>query len=140
MKIAALLISAIATVALDQTTKSIVARCLPYGRRVTFAPGSSLRRVTNVRASILSLPDWAVLLIWLAVVSCLSLVVARGSPFESAGIVGLGFVLGGATSNLIDRLTRGGVVDFIAIGRWPLFNLADAAMVAGTALAIWSLL
>ena len=43
----------------------------------------------------------------------------------------LGIALGGIASNTIDRLARGGVVDFIGVGRWPLFNLADAAIVAG---------
>jgi lipoprotein signal peptidase len=31
------------------------------------------------------------------------------------------------------------VVDFIAVGRWPAFNVADAAMVCGVAAAVWSL-
>jgi signal peptidase II len=48
--------------------------------------------------------------------------------------VGLGLALGGATSNLADRIVRGAVADFIAVGRWPMFNLADSAMVAGTVL------
>jgi signal peptidase II len=60
--------------------------------------------------------------------------------------VGLGLLVGGAVGNLVDRLGRdhhGSVIDFIAalrIGnqdRWPIFNLADAAIVVGAvALAI----
>lgn len=42
-------------------------------------------------------------------------------------------ILGGAAGNLIDRVFRGGVVDFIKIPAWPLFNLADCAITAGTA-------
>lgn len=55
--------------------------------------------------------------------------------------VGLGLVLGGAVGNLIDRLRYGAVVDFIDIGatdtvRWPSFNVADLAIVAGVVMLI----
>ncbi|MGH2959495.1 MAG: signal peptidase II, partial [Solirubrobacterales bacterium] len=40
-------------------------------------------------------------------------------------------VLGGALANLADRLEGGGVTDFIDIGAWPSFNLADAALMCG---------
>ena len=49
----------------------------------------------------------------------------------------LGCLLGGAVGNLIDRLVRGrawgrgGVVDFVDFQFWPVFNLADAAIVVG---------
>jgi len=51
--------------------------------------------------------------------------------------VSLGLVLGGALANLIDRLTRGEVVDFIHLHwadsfHWPTFNLADVAITAGS--------
>jgi signal peptidase II len=62
--------------------------------------------------------------------------------------VSLGLVLGGATGNLIDRLFRppgpllGEVVDMVSLfdpyGRvWPVFNVADSALVVGVALAVW---
>jgi signal peptidase II len=45
----------------------------------------------------------------------------------------LGLILGGAVSNLVDRARFGGaVVDFIGVYGWPSFNLADAAILAGT--------
>ena len=40
--------------------------------------------------------------------------------------ISMALILGGAFGNLIDRFTRGYVVDFIAVGRWPNFNLADS--------------
>ncbi len=46
----------------------------------------------------------------------------------------LGLVLGGTAGNLIDRLARGYVTDFIDIGPWPTFNVADSSMVCGTIL------
>jgi signal peptidase II len=47
-------------------------------------------------------------------------------------------ILGGATSNLFDRLICGGVIDFLDIGykglRWPVFNIADVFIFAGVLL------
>jgi signal peptidase II len=55
----------------------------------------------------------------------------------------LGLVLGGALGNLTDRAVRGPgfsghVVDFIDVWRWPVFNLADSAIVVGAVLLGWS--
>ena len=55
-----------------------------------------------------------------------------------------GLVLGGALGNLIDRLVRapgmlkGAVVDFVDLGWWPVFNVADAAITCGCLLLVWS--
>lgn len=59
--------------------------------------------------------------------------VARHRPGPRLEIP-LAFVAGGAAGNLVDRVVRGGVVDFIDVGFWPVFNLADCAIVLG---AIW---
>ncbi len=54
----------------------------------------------------------------------------------------LGLLLGGATGNLVDRifrspgLFRGWVVDWIQVPHWPVFNLADSAIVCGGILAV----
>jgi signal peptidase II len=54
----------------------------------------------------------------------------------------LGLLLGGATGNLTDRifrspgLFRGDVVDWIELPHWPVFNLADSAIVCGGVLAV----
>jgi signal peptidase II len=45
-------------------------------------------------------------------------------------------VLGGALGNLVDRVRLGHVVDFIDLGWWPVFNLADSAVVLGVALLV----
>jgi signal peptidase II len=52
----------------------------------------------------------------------------------------MGLQLGGALGNLIDRLTMGRVTDFISIGVFPVFNIADASISVGVAvllLGIW---
>lgn len=55
----------------------------------------------------------------------------------------MGLVLGGALGNLTDRATRaprlrGEVVDFIDVGIWPVFNVADMAIVCGAILLAWT--
>jgi signal peptidase II len=53
----------------------------------------------------------------------------------------LGVILGGAVGNLVDRLRFGGaVVDFVGVYGWPTFNLADAAIVAGTVILVLQVL
>lgn len=54
------------------------------------------------------------------------------SRFAMAGV---GCALGGAAGNLFDILRRQHVVDFIDLGWWPVFNLADVAIVGGLLLA-----
>jgi signal peptidase II len=50
--------------------------------------------------------------------------------------LGLAMALSGALGNLIDRLVRGYVVDFVKVPHWPVFNVADIAIVLGFALLI----
>jgi signal peptidase II len=48
--------------------------------------------------------------------------------------LGLGLQLGGALGNLVDRVRQGYVVDFVDLSWWPVFNLADAAILVGVAI------
>ncbi len=51
----------------------------------------------------------------------------------------IALMLGGALGNLIDRIWQGHVTDFIDIGPWPVFNLADSSIVVGLAIMAWVL-
>lgn len=71
-------------------------------------------------------------------------VVVRGAMTQRpALLVCSGLLLGGAIGNLADRmfrgrgLLRGAVVDFVDVGFWPVFNLADAAITVGCLLLVW---
>ena len=69
-------------------------------------------------------------------VTVVLIMLARSASLRWPGTVALGLVLGGALGNLADRLFRdqGGVVDFIDLQWWPVFNVADAAISVGAVL------
>lgn len=54
--------------------------------------------------------------------------------------IALGLTLGGALGNMIDRLRLGHVTDFLDFGPWPLFNVADMAVVSGAIILAWQML
>jgi signal peptidase II len=62
----------------------------------------------------------------------------RGGP--SGLRVGLLLVTAGAVGNVLDRVLRGYVVDFIHLHHWPVFNVADIYVTAGGALLALSIL
>ncbi len=49
----------------------------------------------------------------------------------------LGLQLGGAFGNLVDRVRLGHVIDWVDVGPWPIFNVADASIVTGLVLLAW---
>ena len=49
----------------------------------------------------------------------------------------LGLQLGGAFGNLLDRVRLGHVTDWVDVGPWPVFNVADACIVTGLVLLAW---
>jgi signal peptidase II len=51
--------------------------------------------------------------------------------------VAIGAVAGGALGNLFDRLRLGYVIDFVSLGPWPNFNVADSAITVGVLILIW---
>jgi len=80
----------------------------------------------------------ALVLLWLAALVSGSILHRTGALLQShTAMLGLGAALGGAAGNLYDILRRRSVVDFIDLGWWPVFNLADVAIVCGLVLALW---
>ena len=54
--------------------------------------------------------------------------------------ISLAMMLGGAIGNMIDRIRFGFVTDFIAVGRFPVFNIADSAVTVGVAIMLIAML
>lgn len=57
---------------------------------------------------------------------------------QQKSLIGSALVLAGALGNFIDRILYGGVVDFISVGSWPVFNGADALICVGLAILLYS--
>jgi signal peptidase II len=132
---AVLLTAAAAAVLADQASKALAGRLLADGPCHLFGRRSGFRWVLNPRGGVVVMPLRCAIILWIAALAGAGLVGVQGSAsLGIGGAVGLGLALGGATSNVVDRVLRGAVVDFIAVPAWPTFNLADAAMVAGTVL------
>lgn len=130
--------SALAAIALDQSVKAAIAGRLAIGRLYGW-PTMGVRRLAGRRLGAVPLPDRAVAALWAGTLACTVAAVAVGRPVVGTAL-GLGLSLGGAAGNLIDRVARGAVVDFIVVWRWPTFNLADTALVAGVGLVVVSVL
>jgi len=137
-------------VALDQLTKWLVVRSFAYGSERDVIAG--LLRLVHTRnrgiafgllGSAGGVVQIGLLVVVVAVVGFLFAQLRRGGQDGLAGF-GLVLVLGGALGNLIDRVVRGEVVDFIDVylrwggaeHHWPSFNVADSAISTGACLVV----
>jgi signal peptidase II len=76
--------------------------------------------------------------VWVAALLSAIILHQSGAWFQGhLGLIGVGLALGGAAGNLWDILRWHYVIDFIDLRFWPVFNLADAAIVGGLLLAFW---
>lgn len=135
-RIALVVACATTVLVVDQVTKSLAVHDLAHGPVHLLGPLSLLLSYnTGVAFSIgagLTLP----IIVIVCVLVLLLAWFARGTPSALAAVA-TGMILGGALGNLSDRLFRGhsgAVVDFIHLGFWPTFNVADASVVIGTIL------
>lgn len=122
-------------VLVDQVTKSVAERELANGPVHVVGP-LTLSLGYNTGSAFSLFTGWAPLLATLGIVMALLLGWFAWHSGRSSVGVALGLVLGGALSNVADRLFRGhdgGVVDFVSLRYWPTFNVADACIVVGAA-------
>jgi signal peptidase II len=125
-------------VAADQLIKYLVVRHLA-GRPPVRLIGDFLqfRYATNSGGAFSLLTGAPVFFALMAIVVIGGILYASGRARGLPIAVSLGLLLGGAVGNLLDRLLRGDqplrgeVVDFIKVGPWPVFNLADSCIVVG---------
>ncbi len=133
---------ALLTAAVDQLIKGLVLATLP-GKSHVIVPGLLrlvYRENRGVAFSFLDgIPVPVLLLVNLAVLAIFLWLVR---PYLSRGLGRLCavLVLGGALGNLYDRLVRHFVIDYLDFRIWPVFNLADACVVAGVGVLVVLLL
>lgn len=124
-------------VALDQATKAMVAARLQEGTPTLGTIwGVRFRHVVNRRRPWGSAGGVRLMTVaWLLFIAA-AFMIANVIEMNTVRIA-LGAAMGGATGNLIDGVYRGAVTDFIDLRVWPVFNVADAAIVGGAMLMIW---
>jgi len=127
------LLLALAVLVADQSSKSWVLSHLPAGRVQPFLPGLlALQRVSNTGAAFSLFRDSVQILgvVSLAVSAALLLWILWKPPHGWGPSLALGFLLGGAAGNGLDRWNHGAVTDFLATVpfSFPVFNLADVAI------------
>lgn len=128
-----MLLSVVMVIALDQVTKAFVINSIAMGEREEVLPFLDLVHIENEGVAFGFLGGSGRGVVLAVTLAALVLVVAwfafnRAHPFAWLAI---GLLAGGAVGNLIDRLVRDGVVDFIDFPAWPSFNVADIAITLG---------
>jgi signal peptidase II len=124
---------ALAAVAADQLTKHIVASQLALGDGVHVLGPFWIHHVRNsgIAFGFFSQATAVVIVLTGLAVAWMLLYFARSGARHPILPVALGLVIGGSTSNLLDRVRLGYVTDFLDLRWWPSFNLADSFIVVG---------
>lgn len=152
-KLRIVVVTLLLTLPIDQVAKLRVVRALGVGEEVPLI-GSwfVIVHARNPGAAFGLFADWDTG--WRVLVFVLVTVVAAGiiysfyrglAPGDRANALALGFVLAGVLGNLVDRIFRGAVIDFMRIQltpetSWPDFNFADVFILLGVAALIVELL
>lgn len=139
---------AVVIVLLDQWTKSLVRANIPQGASwlpeslLWLSPYARIVHWYNTGAAFGMFKDASMILTVLAfiVIGAILFYYPQVSRDDWSLRLALSMQLGGALGNLIDRLTIGHVTDFISVGNFPVFNVADASISVGAAvlfLGVW---
>jgi signal peptidase II len=149
---ASYLLIALIVVLLDRWTKHIVARRIALYQHIQIIPGFfRLTHTENTGAAFSLFADspapWKTgLLIGFSGIALIvvSILLWKNHHAHMVTGIGLSLIMGGALGNLWDRMTSGRVVDFLLFYvkryQWPVFNLADSAIVVGAGLLIIEIL
>jgi signal peptidase II len=131
-----------AIVILDQATKAWAVANLKDGPAAIIGNDVELRLSFNSGSAFSLFRGFTPVLALLAIVIAVVLVRAVRRTDDTWTLVALALVLGGAIGNLADRVfrapgfLRGHVVDFIGVGSFPTFNVADSAVTVGAVLLL----
>jgi signal peptidase II len=127
----------------DQWTKDLVRTKLAYGEMWSpwewMEPFARIVHWDNSGAAFGMLQGYGGIFTILAIIVSIGIIYyyPRLDPNDWQMRVILGMQLGGALGNLVDRLVRDGrVTDFISLGTFPVFNIADSCITVGTILLI----
>lgn len=132
-------LSGLVVLSLDQTTKLAARALIDHGDPW---PSSEwhvrLINHTNTGAAFGILEGQTAFLVVMSSVGLAAIYLYyRNPPFDHwLAPLGIGMILGGALSNLLDRIRMGGVTDMLDVYRWPTFNVADSGITVGVGILI----
>jgi len=135
-----------AVVLLDQYTKHLVRTRLALGELWMplewLSPYARVVHWTNTGAAFGLFQNGGMVFTVLAIIVSAAIIYYYRDVERASWLIrlALGFQLGGALGNLVDRLTRGTVTDFISVGTFPVFNVADASISLGVTLLLIDML
>jgi signal peptidase II len=120
----------------DQFTKFLARELLSYGESFPRYGFFRITHAQNTGSAFGLFPDQNTALILVAFlgITILALLYRNLHPTTNLLRLSLGLQMGGAAGNLLDRLLLGHVTDFVDIGPWPVFNVADSSIVSGLVL------
>ena len=132
----------IAAIAADQLTKLIVSSQLTLDEALHVVGPFSIHHVQNsgIAFGLFASATPVVTLLTALAVGWMLLFFARSGSRHPVLPVALGLLIGGSTSNLIDRIRLGHLTDFLDLRDWPAFNLADSFIVVGGGILFVALL
>ncbi len=136
------LLTALFVIVLDQLSKYTVYMTISLGQSIPEQGILRFTHVTNTGSAFGLFTGQTTLLTLGSVVGIIILILFHKSHNIRTKFVYLclGLQIGGAIGNLLDRLLLGYVVDFIDVGIWPVFNMADSSIVIGLLGLGWSLI
>jgi signal peptidase II len=131
---------------LDQVSKTWALHALDDGNIIELVGSLQLQLAFNTGAAFSSGTGFGPVIGVIAIAVVLVLIWTSRSVGSRLGTVAVGLVLGGALGNIADRAFRSGdggflggaVVDWIDPQFWPIFNLADACVVVGGILLVFT--
>lgn len=125
---------------LDRATKIWVVQTLPlWSSRPLLGKWLYITHVRNTGAAFGLFGGQAVPLAFVSLGLFLILFLLRSQlpALGTSGKLALAMIIGGAVGNLYDRLKFGYVIDFLDLKFWPVFNVADSAVVVGAILLVF---
>lgn len=138
----ALAMIAVSALGGDQLTKQVVSNRLAVDESVHVVGPLSIHHVHNsgIAFGLFSEATPIVTALTAVAVGWMLLFFARSGARHPILPVALGLLIGGSASNLVDRVRLGHVTDFLDLGFWPAFNLADSFIVLGVLILLAALL
>ncbi|MEW6555905.1 MAG: signal peptidase II [Elusimicrobiota bacterium] len=124
----------LAILLIDQFTKFYIAKNFLLGESVSVIRNIfHITYITNTGTAFGMFQDYGRFFLIFSIIAIilLSIFIYKKKDSRNTTLTAFSLILGGAWGNLIDRIIRGSIVDFLDFRIWPIFNIADSAITIG---------